>query len=106
MSPSSALLAASAPPLKSGPRKADLSLRMSGGAEKLHDAIQGSQEGNGRLDSAVLVGWVVVAEWVGPDGTRTLTRMSGTPGGAVPPEWQARGYLHEALFGKWNTSEA
>jgi hypothetical protein len=106
MSPSSALLAASAPPLKSGPRKADLSLRMSGGAEKLHDAIQVSQEDNGRLDSAVLVGWVVVAEWVGPDGTRTLTRMSGTPGGAVPPEWQTRGYLHEALFGKWNTSEA
>ncbi|HKI23103.1 MAG TPA: hypothetical protein VKA24_06765 [Gaiellaceae bacterium] len=79
---------------------------MSGGAEKLHDAIQVSQEDNGRLDSAVLVGWVVVAEWVGPDGTRTLTRMSGTPGGTVPPEWQTRGYLHEALFGKWNTSEA
>ena len=59
---------------------------MSGGAEKLHDAIQVSQEDNGRLDSAVLVGWVVVAEWVGQDGTRTLTRMSGTPGGAVPPE--------------------
>ena len=96
MSPSSAVLAASAPPLKSGPPK----------AENLHDAIQVSQEGNGRLDSAVLVGWVVVAEWVGRDGTRTLTRMSGTPGGAVPPEWQTRGYLHEALFGKWNTSEA
>jgi hypothetical protein len=106
MSPSSALLAASAPPLKSGREQADLSLRMGGGAEKLHDAIQVSQEDNGRLDSAVLVGWVVVAEWVGPDGTRTLTRMSGTPGGTVPPEWQSRGYLHEALFGKWNTSEA
>jgi len=100
------LLAASAPPLKSGRKRADLSPRMSGGADKLHDAIQVSQEDNGRLDSAVLVGWVVVAEWVGPDGTRTLTRMSGTPGGVVPPEWQTRGYLHEALFGKWNTSEA
>jgi hypothetical protein len=28
--------------------------------------------------------------------------MSGTPGGSIPPEWQTRGYLHEALFGKWN----
>jgi len=75
---------------------------MSDGPEKLHDAIQLSQESNGRLEASVLVGWVVVAEWVSPDGTRTLTRMSGTPGGAVPPEWQTRGYLHEALFGKWN----
>jgi hypothetical protein len=76
---------------------------MSDGPERLHNAIQQSQEGNGRLESSVLVGWIVVAEWVGPDGARSLTRMSGTPGGAVPPEWQARGYLHEALFGRWNT---
>jgi hypothetical protein len=76
---------------------------MSDGPERLHNAIQQSQEGNGRLESSVLVGWIVVAEWVGPDGARSLTRMSGTAGGAVPPEWQARGYLHEALFGRWNT---
>jgi hypothetical protein len=75
---------------------------MSDGPEKLHEAIQHSQEGNGRLERSVLVGWIVVAEWVGPDGSRSLTRMSGTPGGAVPPEWQTRGYLHEALFGRWN----
>ncbi|HEX2292910.1 MAG TPA: hypothetical protein VHH55_06315 [Gaiellaceae bacterium] len=75
---------------------------MGGGAEQLHEAIQSSQGENSRLESAVLVGWVVVAEWVAPDGTRSLTRMSGTPGGSVPPEWQTRGYLHEALFGKWN----
>ena len=105
MSPSSASLAA--PHRRSARQsRSPISLLGSGGAEKLHDAIQVSQEDNGRLDSAVLVGWVVVAEWVGRDGTRTLTRMSGTPGGAVPPEWQTRGYLHEALFGKWNTSEA
>jgi hypothetical protein len=71
--------------------------------EGLHDAIEASQNGNERLENSVLVGWVVVAEWAGIDGTRTLTRMSGTPGGTVPPEWQARGYLHEALFGKWNS---
>ena len=74
-----------------------------GPPEGLHDAIEASQDGNDRLEQSVLVGWVVVAEWAGVDGTRTLTRMSGTPGGAIPPEWQARGYLHEALFGKWNS---
>lgn len=71
-------------------------------SEGLHDAIESSQHGNDRLEESVLVGWVVVAEWAGVDGTRTLTRMSGTPGGVIPPEWQTRGYLHEALFGKWN----
>jgi hypothetical protein len=80
-------------------------LGMSDGPQTLHDAIQASQETNDRLDRSVLVGWIVVAEWVGPDGVRTLTRMSGTPGGAVPPEWQTRGYLHEALFGKWNAND-
>ncbi|HKF14732.1 MAG TPA: hypothetical protein VKB13_05835 [Gaiellaceae bacterium] len=77
----------------------------SGPPQGLHDAIEASQDGNERLEHAVLVGWVVVAEWAGVDGTRTLTRMSGTPGGAIPPEWQTRGYLHEALFGRWNTSD-
>jgi hypothetical protein len=71
-------------------------------SEGLHHAIEASQDGNERLENSVLVGWVVVAEWAGIDGTRSLPRMSGTPGGTVPPEWQTRGYLHEALFGKWN----
>lgn len=75
------------------------------GPQTIHEAIQASQENNDRLDRSVLVGWIVVAEWVGPDGSRTLTRMSGTPGSSVPPEWQTRGYLHEALFGKWNAND-
>ena len=68
----------------------------------IHEAIQASQEGNERLDEAVLIGWIVIAEWLSSDGTRSLVRMSGTPGGTQPPEWQTRGYLHEALFGDWN----
>jgi hypothetical protein len=89
--------------LKPAPGRADLHGMSDGPPEGLHDAIESSQDGNERLEQSVLVGWVVVAEWAGVDGTRTLTRMSGTPGGAVPPEWQTRGYLHEALFGKWNS---
>jgi hypothetical protein len=68
----------------------------------LHEAIQASQAENDRLDGAILVGWFVIGEWLGRDGTRSLVRMSGTAGGTLPPEWQTRGYLHEALFGSWN----
>jgi hypothetical protein len=69
--------------------------------QAIHDAIEATAIGNERLDGSVLVGWVTIAEWVAGNGTRSLVRMSGTPGGAVPPTWQSRGYLHEALFGDW-----
>jgi hypothetical protein len=49
------------------------------------------------------VGWVVIAEWVGVDGTRSLVRMAGTPGETVPPIWQTKGYLHESLYGDWES---
>jgi hypothetical protein len=68
----------------------------------IHDAIEASASENGALDGSVLVGWVVLAEWVGANGVRSLVRMSGTPGGSPPPTWQMRGYLHEALFGAWD----
>jgi hypothetical protein len=70
--------------------------------QTIHEAIQASREENEKLHQSVLIGWIVIAEWVNGDGTRSLVRMSGTPGGAQPPDWQANGYLHEALFGRWN----
>ena len=72
------------------------------GEQSIHEAIEASASENDKLDGSVLVGWVVVAEWVAADGIRSLVKMSGTPGGASPPTWQTRGYLHEALFGDWN----
>jgi hypothetical protein len=72
------------------------------GERSIHEAIEASANENAKLDGSVLVGWVVIAEWVAGDGMRSLVRMSGTPGGAIPPTWQSRGYLHEALFGTWN----
>ena len=71
------------------------------GEETIHQAIEASAEYNEKLAGALLVGWVVVAEWVGVDGTRSLVRMAGTPGETVPPIWQTKGYLHESLFGNW-----
>jgi hypothetical protein len=50
-------------------------------------------------DDGMLLGFVVVAEWLSTDGDRYLSRMSadgeGDPGAV--PTWQRRGYLSEAL---------
>ena len=73
------------------------------GEETIQHAIEASAEHNEKLDGALLVGWVVIAEWVGVDGTRSLVRMSGTPGETVPPIWQTKGYLHESLYGNWES---
>jgi hypothetical protein len=67
----------------------------------IQEAIEASATENEALDGSVLVGWVVIAEWVGVNGVRSLVRMDGTAGGSAPPTWQTRGYLHEALFGHW-----
>jgi hypothetical protein len=70
--------------------------------QAIQEALEASAAENDALDGSVLVGWVVIAEWVGPNGVRSLVRMGGTPGGSAPPTWQTRGYLHEALFGHWD----
>ena len=44
------------------------------GEETIHQAIEASAESNEKLEGALLVGWVMVAEWVGVDGTRSLVR--------------------------------
>lgn len=44
---------------------------------------------------AVLTGWVLVAEWMMPDDTKHLTRLSSKP----ITTWGAAGMLHEALYG-------
>ena len=72
---------------------------------KIHEAIRASHEDDEDVNGAVLIGWVVVAEWLGGDGKRSLTRITGTPGGEPPPQWQVRGYMYEALFGKWSATE-
>jgi hypothetical protein len=48
-------------------------------------------------EGAFLLGFVVVAEWQGVDGNRTLSQQSGTGNGEWVPQWQVRGYLNEAL---------
>jgi hypothetical protein len=43
-------------------------------------------------EGAFLLGFVVVAEWQGVDGNRTLSQQSGTGNGEWVPQWQVRGY--------------
>ena len=77
--------------------------------QQLHDAIQGTTGGSSQLEDTVLVGWVLVAEWMDGDGERWLSNLSGCNGGeSSPPSWQAQGYLHNTLHEGWtkyNTDE-
>lgn len=73
--------------------------------KQIHDAIQVSREGEA-LDGAVLIGWITVAEWMAPDGTRRLSRIAGGPGDdQAPPGWQTQGYLHNALHEDWTGAD-
>lgn len=54
-------------------------------------AIQAT--GNAIADGALLTGYILVAEWVDPDGQRWLSRGASTG----TTSWQRAGWLHEAL---------
>lgn len=62
--------------------------------EALHKAVEGLAR---PYEEAVLLGFVVVAEWAGLDGARTLTLHDGAATGEPLPPWQREGYLHNAL---------
>ena len=66
--------------------------------QPIHDAIQRTATTHTNLDGSVLIGWIVVAEWMDAAGNRWLSRI-GSAGDATrqPPEWQWQGYLYNAL---------
>lgn len=51
---------------------------------------------------AVLVGWVIVCDWMDEDGDRWLSKAHS----ASVPEWSANGMHHEALYGDWPARDA
>jgi hypothetical protein len=51
--------------------------------------------------NARLVAWAVVAEWETQDGAKLLTRLASP----TTPMWAFKGYMHEALYGVWATSD-
>lgn len=64
----------------------------------LAESIQATASTDEELNGAVLMGWVVVAEWMSPAGQRWLSRVDGSASGEGCPAWQVQGYLHNALF--------
>lgn len=57
----------------------------------------GSTAGH-QLKGAMLVGWVVVAEWMTPDGERWLTKFNARD----TTRWQVQGYMHNTLYEPWD----
>lgn len=53
---------------------------------------------------AVLVGWVIVCDWMDEDGERWLSKgqrwLSKGHSSSIPT-WTAEGMHHEALYGDW-----
>ena len=70
--------------------------------QRIARAIQ--ENGTGHFQG-VLTGFVLVAEWADLEGRRWLTRLHGNGHGALLPDWQVHGYLHNALHTPWNEAE-
>lgn len=55
--------------------------------------------------AAVLIGWTLVAEWMGADDERWLSLNASDASRRRPPVWVSNGHLHEALYGVWPNAE-
>jgi hypothetical protein len=66
-------------------------------AEKISEALQHTA-GVDFADAPILVRWVVVADWCGPDGKRSLTRAH-SDGATI---WEAEGLLRAGLDWDWD----
>jgi hypothetical protein len=73
--------------------------------KRLGEAIQAEavefQQGED-TQRGVVIGWVVIAESVAPDGERWLSSFSGGAGDHALPRWQVQGYAHSLLH-DWPT---
>jgi hypothetical protein len=66
--------------------------------ERLFEAIDETSDPD--LEGTVLVGFLVIAEWRGPDGAQWLSKISGDHGQTLPT-WRQRGYAAEVLHDMW-----
>lgn len=72
--------------------------------ECLYAEIQrhaGNPDVTGAPVDAILVGFLVVAEWETPDGERWISKNSGDHGRDLP-SWRERGYAADVVYGEWN----
>lgn len=65
----------------------------------------GDSDFTGAPEDAVLVGFLVVAEWAAPDGERWISKNSGDASETLP-SWRERGYAAEVVHGLgWEADE-
>lgn len=50
-----------------------------------------------KADAAILVGWVIVTDWMDGDDNRWLSKAHSSN----LPRWVSDGLHHEALYGDW-----
>lgn len=79
---------------------------LNGQRRHLHDAIAAVPKLDPELpDGAYLAGWVLMAEYVDPDGSRWWVTRRGTDGGEKDlMPWTEKGYLQHALD-RWRASD-
>lgn len=71
---------------------------------EIAETIQQTASDDDELDGAVLVGYVMIAEWVDPSGERWLSQRTWSPSGP-PPMWTVKGWLHEQLYSGFSTGD-
>lgn len=52
---------------------------------------------DGNVQRGIVVGWVVIAETLAPDGERWLSKFSGDAAHEQLARWQVHGYAHSVL---------
>lgn len=68
--------------------------------EQLFEAIQATAVTDDDIESSVLTGFLVVAEWTDPEGERWLSKISGDHAGRLPA-WRERGFAAEVMHDWW-----
>jgi hypothetical protein len=65
------------------------------------DAALGSTGPKALHGEAMLTGWVVVCEWMDPQGERWLSKFASE--GST--QWQIQGFMHHGLYESWQGDE-
>lgn len=68
--------------------------------EVLFEATQATAVQDDDLESSVLVGFLVVAEWRAPNGDNWLSKVSGDHSSSLST-WRQRGYAAEVMHDMW-----
>jgi len=68
--------------------------------EQVYELVQSSVSGDEDLEGAVLLGFLIVAEWQAPDGNRWLSKVSGDSSRELPA-WRERMFGFEVAHKWW-----